>query len=397
MRVLVASARAPAEPQNGFTVRVAGMLTALARNHDVRLVAYGRSCSLGGASGVEVSLVDPPDEAGPATRMAARVTAATTGEPALLRSYRKGKLASAVEEAVDAAGDRPDVVHFAGLGAAHVAAHLLRGAPRVLDLVDAWHLEAETSASTALTPASRAAWRRRATMIRRFEARAIQRCDLAIASAWRDVDALRPLAGSVPLAVVGNGVDTEHFAPGPGVEALSGLLAFHGTLDFAPNVDAARALARDILPLVREQMPGARVRLIGRRPAPAVLGLAGPGVEVMADVADVRTALLEAQVAVCPVRLGSGVKNKILEAAALGLPLVTTRAALGDLELEDGREVLLGETADELAAASIRLLRSPRLRAELSHAARERVLASFRWDQIADQLTALYTRLAAPR
>ncbi len=208
MRVLVASARAPAEPQNGFTVRVAGMLTALARNHDVRLVAYGRSCSLGGASGVEVSLVDPPDEAGPATRMAARVTAATTGEPALLRSYRKGKLASAVEEAVDAAGDRPDVVHFAGLGAAHVAAHLLRGAPRVLDLVDAWHLEAETSASTALTPASRAAWRRRATMIRRFEARAIQRCDLAIASAWRDVDALRPLAGSVPLAVVGNGVDT---------------------------------------------------------------------------------------------------------------------------------------------------------------------------------------------
>jgi glycosyltransferase involved in cell wall biosynthesis len=189
--------------------------------------------------------------------------------------------------------------------------------------------------------------------------------------------------GPGPVRVVPNGVDACAFpyAEGPRVP---GRVIFAGNLGYFPNVDAARWLATEIVPRLRSGLPEAELRLVGARPAGAVRALArGPGVSLAAAVPDMAPELARASVAIIPMRAGSGVQNKVLEAMAVGTPVVATPRAAAALDAQPGEHLLIAEDAEGLAAAALTLLRDPARARTLARAARALVEQRYRWDDSA--------------
>ena len=235
----------------------------------------------------------------------------------------------------------------------------------------------------------------------RYEAHAMRQCDAVAAVADDDARALGRLAPNTSFGVVPNGVDTEAFSRVALARERTGALAFapdtlvfSGTLDYRPNVDALIWFAREVLPRLRARRPALRLLAVGRRPAPAVQQLAAAGaLTLTGEVADARPYIAGAGVYVVPMRIGGGVRLKLLEALALEAPLVSTRmGAEGVAGLRHGEHCLLADQPADMAAAIERLLDDRTLAARLSAAGRALVRASYDWSAIVPQLEALYQR-----
>ncbi len=197
-------------------------------------------------------------------------------------------------------------------------------------------------------------------MILRYEYRALQRAeqealrrfDATTVISTVDRDAIDPSVHLVP-----NGVDTNYFdATRYPLPTTHYTLVFTGNMAYAPNVDAAYWLVKEIMPLVWKQCPyGVRVLIAGADPKPAVKALAGPRVTVSGRLDDIREAYTSARIFVAPMRIGSGMQNKLLEAMAMGLPCVTTTLAASPLGATPWEHLLVGDSAAELADLIIKL------------------------------------------
>jgi glycosyltransferase involved in cell wall biosynthesis len=191
------------------------------------------------------------------------------------------------------------------------------------------------------------------------------------------------LGGPSAVRVVPNGVDVGTFAWAEDARPPARLV-FGGNLGYFPNVDAAVWVARDILPRVRVAVPHAELRLVGARPARAVRALrARPGVSLAASVPAMAPELAAATVALVPLRAGSGLQNKVLEAMAVGTPVVATPRAVAGLDLRAGEHALVADDAAGLAAAVVALVRDPVRARTLARAARALVERRYRWEDSA--------------
>ena len=206
----------------------------------------------------------------------------------------------------------------------------------------------------------------------------------------RDTALLR-LATGARAETIRNGVDLDYFAPDPDAAVEPQTLIFWGRLDFEPNVDAARWLANDLVPALRKPFPGATLRLVGRQPCDAVLALGDrPGVEVVGPVDDLRPMARSTAAVVLPMRCGGGIKNKLLEAAGMGLPIVASSKAVGGLSWDDGETPLA--VADGLEAtrdAVGRAWRDAAWAASLRASARRWVERRHTWEASARGVIAL--------
>ena len=189
------------------------------------------------------------------------------------------------------------------------------------------------------------------------------------------------------MRVLENGVDLDFFDPAAPVAALSRplggpLLVFTGQMDYAPNVQAVIQFARDVLPRVRANVPDATFAIVGRNPAPAVAALAGsPGVEIVGAVPDMRPWLAAADVVVASLRIARGVQNKVLEAMAMGRPVVASEAAFEGIDAVPGLDLLVADGAGAEAAAILSLLGDRGLAAKIGRAARARMCLRYAWDR----------------
>jgi glycosyltransferase involved in cell wall biosynthesis len=162
--------------------------------------------------------------------------------------------------------------------------------------------------------------------------------------------------------------------------AAAPTVAFVATMGWAPNVDAATWLGREIWPLVRAQVPEARLLLVGKDPAPAVRALAGADIEVTGTVADVTPFLATARVVVAPLRAGGGTRLKIMEALDTGRPVVATTIGCEGMEDLVGRGVVVADTAAGLADAVARLLADPDRAVAMGRAGHDAVATDHTWD-----------------
>jgi glycosyltransferase involved in cell wall biosynthesis len=241
---------------------------------------------------------------------------------------------------------RPDLVHLFGWGTAALWPHL-DGIPAVHDAVDPWAANIDNRSTGHVHRVLDRGERRR---VAAHEARHYPRLAAVVVRTEQDAELLRRQVPGIHAAVVPNGVEAGAEPASPSQEPV---LAFLGSYGAEANVDAAERLVRDVLPLV----PGARVLLIGRDPSPRVRALAGPRVEVTGTVPDVAAALSRAAVFVAPITRGLGVRNKVLEAMAAGLPVVATPLALQGIGPSYG--VAEAASPQQLADAAVRLMADP--------------------------------------
>ena len=194
-------------------------------------------------------------------------------------------------------------------------------------------------------------------------------------------------------AVVPNGVDTTYFAPMP-LAPEAAYIVFEGNMNFEPNVDTAEVLVREILPRLLPRVPQARIALVGRNPTEAVRALASDRVEVTGTVDDVRPYLARATVFACPMRLGSGIKNKILQAWAMGRPVVATSESLGGLRTQDELNILVRDKPAEFADTVADLILDPERAAQLGLAGRATAEREYSWPSRARELDNIFQEVA---
>jgi len=380
-RLLYLVHRLPYPPNKGDKVRSFHLLKHLAQRHEVLLGSF---------------IDDPADEACLDTvrgycadmhiaRLVPRLArlgslrGLLNGEALSLPYYRDAGLRAWVEsvQGLDAA------VVFSSVMADYVPD--MKRLPTLVDFVDMDSAKWTQYAGTHRWPMS---WlyRREGERLFEFERAVASRAkhSFFVTAAERDLflAAAPECAGRVDA--MGNGVDAEFFSPEhdfaspyPSDEIP---LVFTGAMDYWPNVDAAVWFAEAVLPELRQRHPGLRFYIVGRSPDPAVQALAGEGVVVTGTVDDVRPYLAHAAVVVAPLRIARGIQNKVLEAMAMGRPVVASAACAGPIGAIIGTELLAAEDAEEFRRHIGKLLTDRAYADNMGIAARRRVLADFSWD-----------------
>ncbi|MGI4740052.1 MAG: glycosyltransferase [Janthinobacterium lividum] len=258
-------------------------------------------------------------------------------------------------------------------------AEYLRGyaGPKTLDYMDIFSVGMARRAATA------PAWQR---PVLALEARRLAAYEAEV-FAWFDHHTiisdqdrqLLPHPQRAQVQLVPNGIALDVFQPQPQAPKTCELV-FCGNMGYHPNIDAACWLADEILPLVQQQHPQARLLVAGTTPAPRVLALARrPGVVVSGWLPDIRSAYAQARVFVAPMRVGTGLQNKLLEAMAMQLPCVTTPLANNALGGTPGQHLLVADSAAGLAAAIAGLLADEAAAAQLARRGRTFVRATYDW------------------
>ena len=186
------------------------------------------------------------------------------------------------------------------------------------------------------------------------------------------------------VEAVGNGVDADFFSPDvlrttPFADG-SVPIVFTGAMDYWPNVDAVTWFVADVLPLLQQVSPQIRFHIVGRSPSPGVQALASDVVVVTGTGADVRPYLQHAAVVVAPMRIARGVQNKILEAMAMGRPVVAASDCVGAIDARPGTELVSASTAQDYVQAIQNLLQRPEYALAIGVAGRHCVVEKFSWD-----------------
>jgi len=400
MRILFLTPQLPYPPQKGTALRNWGLIQGLSGRHDVSLLSFTEP-----DTGVTL--------APPLSQTCERI--ATVAQPKRTRWERIRdmvrtrqpdmalRLASrAYEQALRdwMAEHSFDVVQIEGIELAPYL-DVVRAAPQdALVVFDDHNCEYVLQERTFLTDLysptrwsgaaySFVQWQR----LRRYEARICQEADRVLAVSEADAAALRDLVPGLEVQVIPNGIDTDAYrASRRDVDESDGhRLVFTGTMDFRPNVDAVLWFAKEVLPLVRAEVPKVRFDVVGQRPHRRLSPLAGdPSIRLTGWVEDVKPYFERATVYVAPLRMGGGTRLKLLEAMSMEKPIVATSLGAEGYPVENGRELLLADDPGEFAKAVVSLLHDRARRLELGRTARAFVEEEYDWRVIVPRLEKVY-------
>jgi glycosyltransferase involved in cell wall biosynthesis len=367
----------PWPPNNGHRMRTWSLLHALAaEGHQTTLLAFAYPADLCGDIGPlrEVCTrleVVPLQLASLAAWSGAldRLRSLTGSAPHAVGRYRSPEMAARIQSQLES-GRFDAVIVDTVFGAVNLPP---TDVPVLLNNVDVEHVVLERYVRCERNPAKRLyAWLE-TRRLRRFESEACRRAAVGMPCSAVDEAQLRALCPGLPTVIVPNVIDPAEYVPGG--DDAGDVVLYQGGLDWYPNRDAAQFFAFEILPRVRLSRPGTRFVVAGRNP-PAAFGrrLASvPGVELTGTVPDMRPVLSRASVCVVPLRIGSGTRMKILEAAAMGKPVVSTRLGAEGLNFAENLEILLADDPAAFSGQVVRLLEDPAFRRAVGQAARRRV------------------------
>jgi glycosyltransferase involved in cell wall biosynthesis len=224
----------------------------------------------------------------------------------------------------------------------------------------------------------------------RWEKKYLANCKKLVIISERDKAWLSKAIDKNKIYVISNGVDVNYFNPEvirPGIKKE--LIVFSGVMDYEPNHDAMIYCLEEIWPKIKKEIPYAMLKIIGRYPRRNLIDLASKrkDVEVTGEVDDIRNAIKGARVFLAPMRIGSGMKNKILEAMAMGIPVVTTSEGAAGIEIENGKNCIITENPDEIAKNVISLLNNDSKWNEISKLGRELVFKKYSWKKKGEKLS----------
>ncbi|MBV9848271.1 MAG: glycosyltransferase [Armatimonadetes bacterium] len=244
-------------------------------------------------------------------------------------------------------------------------------------------------------PSPRARLRRALTLakLRRHLASLGERYAVWTAVSEAEAQAIQTLVGPAapPVRVLPNGVDLDGNSYDPAAAYDPEGLIYNGALGFSANLDAVRWFSEEILPIIQKERPGVRLRVTGRNDVlpPDDPLRRHPGIELTGYLDDVRPAVRGAAACAAPLRQGGGTRLKILEAMALGTPVVTTSRGAEGIAARDGQEIFIADAPADFAAAVLRLMADRALRARAGAAGRRLVEDRYGWDAVGVQMATL--------
>ena len=228
-------------------------------------------------------------------------------------------------------------------------------------------------------------WRK----MQRAEERYLKLADHVLAVSENDRDEFVAFLDPARVTVIPTGVDTEYYQP-PAEAETPDTIVFTGSMDWLPNEDAMLYFVEEILPLIRPQIPEARLKIVGRKPSKRLQDAAArqSRVELTGWVEDVRPHVARGAVCIVPLRIGGGTRLKIFEAMAMGKAVVSTTIGAEGLPVLNGQDILLADKPEDFANAVVSLFRNTSERKRLGMAARKLVEENYGWRKIAKAFAA---------
>jgi len=289
---------------------------------------------------------------------------------------------------------RFDAVHVDQIKTAQHVAGIAR-LPRLIDMHNVYHEMIAGMAKLTVLSWRRRLLEREARTMARYEREACRSFDEILAVTATDAGRLKEMVGderrvtAIPICVDPAGTpliplnDTSH-----------GLLCV-GAMFYPPNVDGAIWFLREILPCVRREAPDAQLRIVGPRPDRAIVraATADSHILVMGYVEDLTPHFAASAALVVPLRAGSGMRVKILDAMARGIPVVSTSLGAEGISARNGEDILLADSANQFAQATVHLLRDVELRRRLAQNARRLIETHYNWRRRYGEVDAVYERL----
>ncbi len=395
LRVLVIAAACPVPTRSGRDTRNLQLLRQIARRHDTTLLTYERAGSEGELAALADELSIRVVPGGPPSGTAKR-----SQQLRSLLSLTPFSCTTTYSDAMQRAIDELNAEHhFDLIHVESVTACSFRFPAGIPICLDEHNVEYELH---------KRLWRGESSLVRRlfsgweylrmqrFEPRVWKRAGGCVVTSERELPTVRAAAPQVPTAVVPNGVDLEYFARS-GATATPHSVVFCGVLNYRPNVDAASFLVEQVWPQVMARYPDAQLTLVGTAPEEERIRLTREGVEVLGEVPDVRPHICGSAVVAVSVRIGGGTRLKVLEAMALGRPIVSTSLGCEGIAVRDGEQLLIGDDAETFAARILELFEDPDRGTQLADAGRELVESSYSWDLAGQRLEDLYRQIRLAR
>ncbi len=407
MRILFLCLRCPYPPQRGDRIRSYHFIKQLSKRHKITLVFFAES----DADIESVQHLQPFCERVEWVRFRPNVARINTAIHCLSRTplqvhyWYSPQMQRKINELL--AEETFELVH-AQLFRMGQYVSKAKGVVKVLDLCDSLALNLSRRAELDCTP-KRFLVKLEEKRVRQYEIEIMKSFDRGTVVANFDRDYLLKQDNSLKLSVVPMGVDLKYFHPLPdktdeptdsngfhsSVSSNSTKnLLFTGTMNYFPNSDAVIYFCEEIYPLIQKQHPDVNFFIVGNHPTEQVQRLAeNRGVTVTGYVPDIRPYFHEASVFVAPLRAGSGIQTKNLEAMATGTPVVTTSIGAMGLEAEIGEELLTADNPQDFADCVIHLMENPEDQQNLGNAGRKRVEASYDWDVLVEKLEQVYAEI----
>lgn len=405
-RLLILTPQLPFPPEQGTSIRNYNLLVHASAANDIALLSFMHrehpTAHLDHLATFTRRLVTLP---APVRSMKDRLrTLLTTTAPDMARRLYSEAYSTALVDLVREW--QPDIVQVEGIELASYGLLLRKelGASCPAILFDDHNAEYVLQKRAALTDLrhprrwpkavySLIQWRRLA----RLERRVCLDADAVLAVSDTDAAALVALDARIHAVAVPNGVDSSRYRPDLADQGVlrHPAVTFTGKMDFRPNIDAMVWFCQEIWPAVRAALPEATLYIAGKSPAPAVTTLAAlPGVMVTGYVEDIMPYFVEADAYVVPLRMGGGTRLKVLEAMAVGCPIVSTVVGAEGIDAPDDEAIIMRDEPVAFAEAVIALLENRARATALGAAAREFVVSRYDWSAIAPGVQAVYERLA---
>jgi polysaccharide biosynthesis protein PslH len=210
----------------------------------------------------------------------------------------------------------------------------------------------------------------------------------------KDKNVLLCAVPDATISIINNGIDLTQIKESYVYSANNKRIIFTGNLTYFPNIDAIKYFVKEIFPMVLENEPDSMFYIVGQNPPRAIRKLMSKNIIVTGFVGDIIREYLKSSIAVAPIRFGAGSQFKILEALAIGLPVVTTSIAAEGINSVNGEEVLTANNPKEFATAILQLFHDSGLRNKLSSMGKEMIRKKYSMEVVGRELNELYSKIA---
>lgn len=227
------------------------------------------------------------------------------------------------------------------------------------------------------------------------EIRTLSDQDVIFSTSGQDRAIMQKDVSEVPNYVVPNGVDTSFFSPNTTEEVEPYSMVFTGMMAYTPNYDGMLYFLDQIFPLIREEVPQAKIYIVGKRPPKELKERASDHVEVTGFVDDVRPYVWKSKIFVVPLRMGSGTRLKVVESLAMKKPVVSTSIGCEGIDVVDGESILIEDSAEAFADSVIRLFNNNNLCNRIATKGHQVVKKNYEWESIGNKMLEIYDSLSS--